>query len=63
MNDKFLPGQLVRVVSPDSLKEMNVVGIVVGVNPAWGWRDIWIPDLSREISFETYQLELAHGEG
>jgi hypothetical protein len=62
MNKKFPLGQLVRVVYPDSLKEMNVVGIVIGVNPAMGWRDIWIPDLSREISFETYQMEMIDGE-
>ena len=62
MNEKFLPGDLVRVISPNSLKEMNVIGIVIRLPLARGWRDVWIPDLSREIAFETYQMETIGGE-
>jgi ACT domain-containing protein len=63
MNEKFLPGQLVRVVSPESIKEMNVVGIVTKISYMLHQRGVWIPDLSREIFFEIDQLELARGEG
>jgi hypothetical protein len=58
MKELFSPGRLVRIISPDSLKEMDIIGIVTKVNDLSWLRDVWVPDLSREISFETGQLEI-----
>jgi hypothetical protein len=51
----FTSGELVRVISPNSLKSMNIVGILI--TEAGLFCDVWIPDLSRSICFEKIQLE------
>lgn len=54
----FISGDLVRVIKPESLKEMNVVGIITTPRfPSKAWFEVWIPDLGREISFQGYQLK------
>ena len=54
----FTSGDLVRVIKPESLKEMNVVGIITASRfPSKAWFEVWVPDLGREISFQGYQLK------
>ena len=51
----FNSGDLVRVINPESLKEMSLVGVVTKKSTLW--LSIWIPDINREIEFAPYQLE------
>jgi len=49
-------GELVRIIHPNSLKRMNVVGIVTEVVENI-WVNIWVPDIGREIFFLNDQVE------
>ena len=53
----FEIGDLIRVVRPKSLMEMNVVGVVLEEHPQNNWFRIWIPDIYREICFDKNQME------
>jgi len=54
----FSTGDLVCVVSPNSLAKMNVVGIITELKyPSRNWFKVWIPDISRHISFDRNQLK------
>lgn len=55
---KFTAGDLVRITSPKSLEEMNIVGIITNLKyPSRNWFEVWIPDLGREIAFDKWQLK------
>ena len=43
------------IVQPDSLKKMDVIGLVVDQHGRY--LDIYIPDISRSIAFDEVQLE------
>lgn len=51
----FDSGDLVTVVSPNSLKNMKVVGLVIDQHGRY--LDIYIPDIDRSIAFDEAQLE------
>ena len=51
----FDSGDLVTVVSPKSLKNMKVVGLVIDQHGRY--LDIYIPDIDRSIAFDEAQLE------
>ena len=54
----FNAGDLVRVVHPQSLRKMKVVGIVTTLKyPSEKWFEVWVPDLGREICFLEAQLK------
>ena len=48
-------GNLVQCVHPKSIRDLNVIGLVVE-KESNGWCQIWIPDLNREIAFHDNQL-------
>ena len=52
---KFDLGDLVTVTHPNSLKKMDVVGLVIDQHGVY--LDIYIPELSRSIAFADVQLE------
>ena len=52
---KFDLGDLVTVIQLDSLKKMDVVGLVIDQHGRY--LDIYIPDISRSIAFDEVQLE------
>lgn len=58
---KFDPGNLVTVIQPDSLKKMNVVGLVIDQHGRY--LDIYIPDINRSIAFDEVQLEKINEQG
>ena len=49
-------GDLVHCVHPKSIRDLNVVGLVIEKESS-GWCQIWIPELDREIAFHDNQLE------
>jgi len=54
----FEVGDLIRIVHPKSLKDMNVVGIIVDTKyPNNNWFCIWVPDIYREMCFDKNQME------
>ena len=54
----FATGDLVKIISPNSLKEMDIVGIITNMKyPANSWFQVWIPDINREIYFDKNQME------
>lgn len=58
---KFDLGDLVTVIQPDSLKKMDVVGLVIDQHGRY--LDIYIPDISRSIAFDEVQLEKINEQG
>tara|TARA_B100001057_G_scaffold498031_1_gene603836 strand:+ start:428 stop:592 length:165 start_codon:yes stop_codon:yes gene_type:complete len=48
-------GDLVSVTSPESLKKMDIVGLVVSHHGRY--YDVYMPDICRSISFDQVQLE------
>ena len=48
-------GDLVSVKSPESLKKMDIVGLVVSHHGRY--YDVYMPDIYRSISFDEVQLE------
>ena len=48
-------GDLVTVSSPESLKKMDIVGLIVSQNGRFC--DVYMPDISRSIAFDEVQLE------
>lgn len=55
MQRKVKTSDLVTVIDPQSLKNMNIVGIVI--NKHGRFVDVYMPDISRSISFDEVQLE------
>ena len=55
MKRKIRSSDLVTVTIPQSLKNMNLVGIVISQHG--GFLDVYMPDISRSIAFEEFQLE------
>ena len=55
---RFTTGDLVRIISPNSLKEMDIVGIVIDMKyPSDSWFQVWIPDINKEMYFDKNQME------
>jgi len=52
---KMQIGDLVSVTSPESLKKMDIVGLVVSHHGRY--YDVYMPDICRSISFDQVQLE------
>jgi len=48
-------GDLVSVKSPESLKRMDIVGLVISHNGRY--YDVYMPEISRSIAFDEVQLE------
>ena len=48
-------GDLVSVTSPESLKKMDIVGLVVSHHGRY--YDVYMPDIYRSIAFDEVQLE------
>ncbi|MBG17671.1 MAG: hypothetical protein CMB52_05525 [Euryarchaeota archaeon] len=54
----FEIGDLIRVIHPNSLKKMNIVGIIINRKyPNNNWFCIWVPDICKEICFDKSQME------
>ena len=53
--DNFKTGDLVRCIQPESLRKLNVVGLIVYNEKSW--KTVWIPDINKEIEFHDNQLE------
>ena len=48
-------GDLVSVISPESLKRMDIVGLVIGNHGRY--YDVYMPEISRSMAFDEVQLE------
>ena len=55
MQRKVKKSDLVTVIDPQSLKNMNIIGIVI--NKHGRFVDVYMPDISRSIAFDEVQLE------
>lgn len=55
MKRKIRNSDLVTVTNPQSLKNMNIVGIVISKHGRFV--DVYMPDISRSIAFDEVQLE------
>jgi len=53
----FEVGDLIRIVHPKSLREMNVIGVVLEERHQNNWFRIWVPDIYREMCFDENQME------
>ena len=47
-------GDLVTVISPESLKKMDIVGLIISQHGRFC--DVYMPDISRTIAFDKIQL-------